>query len=48
MLTKAVDIVDVGPTIAAHLGVKIVDVEGGPVPELLAAEPSAAEATGQR
>lgn len=48
MLTKAVDIVDVGPTIAAHLGVEIVDVEGRPVPELLAAEPSAAGATGQR
>jgi predicted AlkP superfamily phosphohydrolase/phosphomutase len=48
MLLEAVDIVDVGPTIAAHLGVEIGDVEGGPVPDLLAAEPSQAGTTGQR
>lgn len=46
MLTRAIDVVDLAPTIAAHLGVTFEDVDGVPVPDLLAPDPPAAAPAG--
>jgi predicted AlkP superfamily phosphohydrolase/phosphomutase len=44
MLASPVDIVDIGPTVAAYLGVLLTDVEGKPLPDLLEPDPAASAA----